>query len=103
MRAAQGALEREHAGREQLARLRVRRQLLERDLETRIARHPQAVDMRFDPLVQTREVAERVVRRVDCGIAQEPEEGRLLGVLLDDVAQDAGHARRLSSAAPSRP
>ena len=35
---------------------------------------------------------ERVVRRIDRGIAQQPEKGRFLGVLLDDMRDDAALA-----------
>ena len=103
------ALEREHAGREQLARLPLLLELGERDLPAGLARDAQPVDVRLDPLVEPGEMAQRVVRRVDGGVAQQPEERRLLGVLLDDDADDAradtGGMRglRLSSAAPSRP
>ena len=100
------ALEREHAGGEHLAHLLLLLELGERDLPAGLARDAQAVDVRLDPLVEPGEMAQRIVRRVDGGIAQQPEEGGLLGVLLDDRADDRGHggrAGRLSSAAPSRP
>ena len=46
---------------------------------------------RLDPLVEPRQVVALVVRGVDGLVAQQPEERRLLGVLLDDVGEDARH------------
>ena len=52
--------------------------------------------VRFDPLLEAGEVAGRVVGRVDGLVAEQPEEGRLLGVLLDDVEEDAAGADAVS-------
>ena len=52
----------------------------------------QSVEMRVDALVQVGEAVEVLVRRADRLVAQDPEERRLLGVLVDDLGQDgAGH------------
>ena len=47
--------------------------------------------MRLDPLVEPRKMVALVVRGVDRLVAQQPEERRLLGMLLDDVGEDPRH------------
>ena len=81
-------LQGEHGGSEHFARLPMLLQLGKGDLAAGLAGHAQPVDMRLDPLVEPRQMAPRVVRGVDGLVAQQPEERRLLGVLLDDVRED---------------
>ena len=85
-------LQRQGRGGEQLARLAVPVELGRRDLEADLARHPQPVQVGLDPLLEAGQVAGGVVGRVDGLVAEQPEESRLLGVLLDDVEEDAAGA-----------
>ena len=74
------ALQRQHPGGEHLAGLFVA-ELLQRQLPPRLARHPQPVDMRLDPVVEPGEVAEVVMRRAYRPVAQQPKERRFISLL----------------------
>ena len=89
-------LDQRDRGGEQLARLAPLLELAPGDLAAGLAGHAQSVDMRLDPLVEPRQVVPLVVRGVDGLVAQQPEERRLLGVLLDDVRRGSRGSWRLS-------
>ena len=73
--------------------------LVPRDLETSLAGDSQSVDICFDALFEFTEVAECVVGLIGGGVAQAPQEGRVLGMLFHDLWNDQGRrgGRRLGT------
>lgn len=88
------ALQRQHGGCEQLARL-LELELLAGELPPRLARDPQAIDMRLDAVVELGQVLQSIVGCPHRGGSQQPQKGGFLSVLAYNiVAQYRSHRSR---------
>jgi len=80
--------ERQRSDGEHFTGLAMLLKLRQRDLPAALAGDAQPVHMRLDALVEARQMAAGIMRRVGGAVALTPEEGRFLGVLLDDGLDD---------------